>query len=142
MSFLKALNPLNWVEGIVKVAAEPVKEWQRRKTLEASNQFELDKLIYQAKIKAAERGELQDFDLDKIAMQNMEKSWKDELILIIFLAPVVLAFLGYTEIVEKGFAAIEKMPDWYMWLLVGMIVVIYGMRGLLAKFATNKIKGL
>ena len=36
----------------------------------------------------------QNYDLDKIAMQNMEKSYKDELILLVFIVPVICAFIS------------------------------------------------
>ena len=37
----------------------------------------------------------------------------------------------YHVYVTNGFASLALVPDWYMGILVGMIVVIYGMRGLL-----------
>lgn len=86
----------------------------------------------EAKVRRLEKESEQDYDLDKLATQNMEKSWKDELILIIFLAPVVMCFIPeYQVYVTNGFASLALVPDWYMGILVGMIVVIYGMRGLL-----------
>lgn len=86
----------------------------------------------EAKVKRLEKESEQDYDLDKLATQNMEKSWKDELILIIFLVPVVMCFIPeYHVYVTNGFASLALVPDWYMGILVGMIVVIYGMRGLL-----------
>ena len=86
----------------------------------------------EAKVKRLEKESEQDYDLDKLATQNMEKSWKDELILIIFLVPVVMCFIPeYHTYVTNGFASLALVPDWYMGILVGMIVVIYGMRGLL-----------
>lgn len=86
----------------------------------------------EAKVRRLEKESEQDYDLDKLATQNMEKSWKDELILIIFLTPVVMCFIPEYQIyVTNGFASLALVPDWYMGILVGMIVVIYGMRGLL-----------
>ena len=86
----------------------------------------------EAKVRRLEKESEQDYDLDKLATQNMEKSWKDELILIIFLTPVVMCFIPeYQVYVTNGFASLALVPDWYMGILVGMIVVIYGMRGLL-----------
>jgi hypothetical protein len=90
--------------------------------------------------KMAESGQSQDYDLDKIAMQQMEKSWKDELILIIFLAPMVMAFIpGMDGYALAGFVVIAKMPEWYQYTLIGMIVVIYGMRGMVKALANQKI---
>lgn len=86
----------------------------------------------EARVKRLEKESEQDYDLDKLATQNMEKSWKDELILIIFLVPIVMCFIPEYQIyVTNGFASLALVPDWYMGILVGMIVVIYGMRGLL-----------
>lgn len=98
--------------------------------------LEADKMLVmaeaQAKADRLKKESEQDYDLDKLATQNMENSWKDELILIIFLVPVVMCFIPEYQIyVTNGFASLALVPDWYMGILVGMIVVIYGMRGLL-----------
>ena len=78
-------------------------------------------------------------ELDRIAMTNMEKSWKDEVILIIFLTPVVMSFIPSLQpYVTMGFTALEGVPDWFKYLLVGQIVVIYGMRGMLSKLISRK----
>lgn len=99
-------------------------------------ELEADKMLImaeaQSKADRLKREAEMDYDLDKIAMQNMEKTWKDELILLIWLTPVVMCFIPeYHVYVTNGFASLALVPDWYMGILVGMIVVIYGMRGLL-----------
>lgn len=104
-------------------------------------EIEADKMLImaeaQAKADRLKREAEMDYDLDKIAMQNMENSWKDELILLIWLVPVVLSFIPeYQYIVAAGFSSLSLVPDWYMYILVGMVVVIYGMRGLLKTVVT------
>ena len=99
-------------------------------------QVEADKMLImaeaQAKADRLKREAEMDYDLDKIAMQNMDKSWKDELILLIWLTPVVMSFIPDLQpYVATGFASLALVPDWYMYILVGMIVVVYGMRGML-----------
>ena len=32
--------------------------------------------------------------------------------------------------VIAGFASLALVPDWYMYILVGLVTVIYGMRGM------------
>lgn len=132
--------------GVVNtLVGEPIKQWQRRKTLKAQHRFELEKLEHQtqaakatALLEMAKQGQRNDFDLDMMATKNMEKSWKDELILCIFLLPIVLAFIPDMQPhVLNGFAAIEKMPHWYVAIVIGMVVVIYGMRGLLKAYLTR-----
>ena len=89
--------------------------------------------------KRAEAGQEQNYDLDRMAMEQMGKSWKDELILIIFLAPMVLAFIpGMDGYALAGFEVIAKMPEWYQYIIIGMVVVIYGMRGMLEKLIDKR----
>jgi len=134
------------VSGVLNsLIGEPVKQWQRRKTLKVEQQFELDKLEHETRtakanalLEMAKTGQKNDFDLDMLATKNMEKSWKDELILCIFLLPIVLAFHPDMQPhVLKGFTAIEEMPHWYVAIVIGMVVVIYGMRGLLKAYLTR-----
>ena len=99
-------------------------------------ELEADKMLImaeaQAKADRLKREAEMDYDLDKIAMQNMDKSWKDELILLIWLVPVVMSFIPeYQYIVATGFSSLSLVPDWYMYILIGMVTVIYGMRGML-----------
>ena len=52
------------------------------------------------------------------AVDQMKGSWKDELILICLLAPAVAVFFpGMTEHVERGFVALQSLPDYYKHLL-------------------------
>ncbi|MCK5111063.1 MAG: hypothetical protein KAQ94_06035 [Arcobacteraceae bacterium] len=92
--------------------------------------------INKAKIKLAENGQMQDYNLDKIAMQEMKNSYLDEALLIAFLYPIFDAYIS------KGFDGLSSVPTWYLSLVVGMVVVKYGMRGMLKDFANGKYKGL
>lgn len=136
----------NWVKdtlGFVgNIVGEPLKEWQKRKTLKVEQAYDLQKLDHEAKVnqakaavEMAKQGRQMDYDLDKIAMNNMEKSWKDELVLIVFLVPMMMAFFPKTaDYALAGFAIIAKMPEWYVAIIIGMVVVIYGLRGLLKTY--------
>ena len=104
---------------------------------------ETEMSIAKSKSKMAESGQMQSYDLDRIAMNNMEKSYKDEVILAVFLAPMVLAFIpGFDEYALRGFEVIQQMPQWYQYIIIGMVVVIYGMRGMLDKLLSSKIPRL
>ena len=139
----RRLRGMTFFDGIAGLASnligEPIKQWQKRKTLKVERKFEIEKLDHaanlaraQARLEMARQGQAQDYDLDRIAMQQMAASWKDEVVLVIFLTPVVLAFIpGMDKYVLAGFQAIERMPEWYMAIVIGMVVVIYGLRGLL-----------
>ena len=59
-------------------------------------QVEADKLLIMAKAEAEankmRRESEQDYDLGKIAMIAMDKSWKDEFLLILFSIPIAMCF--------------------------------------------------
>ena len=92
-----------------------------------------------AATKMAESGQTQDYDLDRLAMEQMGTSWKDEFILIIFVAPMIMSFIpAYKDHALAGFIVIAQMPLWYQYTVIGMVVVIYGLRGLLVKFLDKR----
>ncbi len=102
-------------------------------------QVEADKLLIMAKAEAEankmKRESEQDYDLDKLSMIAMDKSWKDEFLLILFSIPIAMCFFPeYRQYVEDGFKTLDIIPEWFMYIYVTMIVVIYGMRGLLRMF--------
>lgn len=92
--------------------------------------------ISEAKIEMAKQGQVYNANLDLLAMQNMNKSWKDEYVLFLFSIPMILSFTPWSEIALRGFEIIGKMPEWYRYTFIGMVVVIYGMRGMLNKVLT------
>lgn len=102
-------------------------------------EVEAEKMLVLAKAEAEankmKRESEQDYDLDKIAMMAMEKSWKDEFLLILFSIPIAMCFFpDYRQYVEDGFKTLNIIPEWFMYIYVAMIVVIYGLRGLLRMF--------
>ena len=132
--------------GLLTLITKPISDWSERKTLETQQKFELMKLDHEAKVatanatlEMAKQGQLIDADLDKTSMEDMRTSWKDEFILIVFITPMILAFVPETAPYSlRGFEIIKQMPEWYVALIIGMVVVIYGMRGLLTKWMESK----
>ena len=92
--------------------------------------------------KLADSGQTQDYNLDAIAMDQMDKSIIDDLMIALLLVPIAASFVGYQEEVKAGFEAFYAMPDWYQWLVVGVYVVKFGMRGLLTKLMSGKLAGV
>ena len=64
------------------------------------------------------------------AVDQMKGSWKDELILICLLAPATLVFFpGMTDHIEKGFVALQALPDYYKHLLYIACSASFGIKG-------------
>ena len=71
-----------------------------------------------------------EIDWDIEAMKATENSWKDEWITLLFSIPLILAFCGDwgNDIVARGFASLEVMPQWYQIALGGIVSASIGMR--------------
>jgi len=111
----------------------------KKKILEVETQAKV--ATQQAKIDMLRASQDNDFKLDMIAMQSMNKSWKDEFILAVFTAPLVLAFVPSAQgYIMGGFQLMEFIPEWWIYLVIGMVVSIMGLRGLLHEFMKNKPK--
>jgi hypothetical protein len=64
------------------------------------------------------------------AVEQMKGSWKDELILIVLLAPAVLVFVpGMVEHMERGFLALQSLPSYYKHLLYIACSASFGIKG-------------
>ena len=73
------------------------------------------------------------------AVDQMQGSWKDELILICLLGPAVLVFIpGMTDHVHAGFIALQSLPDYYKHLLYIVCSASFGIKG--AKGAVGLFK--
>ena len=68
---------------------------------------------------------------DKMMAEGSKDSWKDEYWTIVLSIPAILAFFpDYVPIVREGFAALDTMPEWYKYSLMGAIAAAFGIRGL------------
>ena len=64
------------------------------------------------------------------AVDQMKGSWKDELSLVVLLAPAVLVFIpGCQEYVKSGFIALQELPTYYQHLLYIAISASFGIKG-------------
>ena len=64
------------------------------------------------------------------AVDQMKGSWKDEVSLVVLLAPAVLVFIpGCQEYVKSGFIAVQELPTYYQHLLYIAISASFGIKG-------------
>ena len=143
MGWLSFLNPIaslgtTYLEGKNQVA--------KAKSAAAIISIEADADVKVAGAKAAHKladnGQTQDFNLDLVAMQAMDKSFLDEIMIALLLVPIAASFLGYQAEVTAAFESFASMPEWYQYLVIGVYVVKFGMRGLLTKLMSGKLSGI
>ena len=143
MSFLSFLNPIaslgsTFLEGRNQVAKA------KSEAAVVSIKAEADVKVAGARAanKLADDGQTQDYNLDAIAMNQMDKSIADDLMIALLLIPIAASFVGYQVEVTAGFESFAAMPDWYQYLILGVYVVKFGMRGLLTKLMSGKLGGI
>lgn len=141
---------MNWIlqalGALVQPVTEVVKGYQDRKTLEVANndkQADRDHAIRVKKsdiaFELAKQGQQVEADWDTNAQNQMATSWKDEFILMMFSMPLVMAFVpGTAGYVAQGFAVLATTPDWYMWLVIGIVSSVYGLRWMFSKISLGK----
>ena len=143
MSWLSFLNPIaslgsTYLEGKNQVA--------KAKSAAAIIGIEAEADVKVANAKAAHKladnGQTQDYNLDLVAMQQMDKSLLDEIMIALLLVPIAASFVGYQEEVTAAFESFASMPDWYQYLVIGVYIVKFGMRGLLTKLMSGKLGSL
>ncbi len=109
----------------IKLGMEIMKNKQNTKRLESV-----------AEMKHMERMANGELEYKQAVMQNNQQGWKDEFVLILVSAPVMLLiwsiFSDDPEImakVEKFFEYFNNMPFWYQALFIGVVSAIYGLKG-------------
>ena len=113
------------VPGIIKTGMSIASNRRRSKELESV-----------AEMKHAERMDSGELEYKKAIITNNNQGWKDEFVLILVSAPVMLLiwsiFSDDPEImmkVEKFFEQFNNMPFWYQALFIGVVSAIYGLKG-------------
>ena len=109
----------------IKLGMEIMKNKQNTRRLESV-----------AEMKHMERMATGELEYQQAVKQNNQQGWKDEFVLILVSAPVMLLiwsiFSDDPEImakVEKFFEYFNNMPFWYQALFIGVVSAIYGLKG-------------
>lgn len=129
------------MEPIIGIIKDPLVEWQRRKTLEVEQQDAMLARDHELRLKQldisqklAEQGIQAETNWDLRAQENMQHSWKDEYLLLLFSLPLVGAFIpGYQDDVLRGFEVLQQTPEWYLLSILGMVAGAWGLRWLLGR---------
>ena len=102
----------------------------------AANRRKTRELESVAEMKHAERMASGELENKKAVIQNNQQGWKDEFVLILVSAPVMLLiwsiFSDDPNIMEKVdmfFDKFNNMPFWYQALFIGVVSAIYGLKG-------------
>ena len=92
----------------------------------------------EAKAEVMKTAATHDSKWELIMAESTKGSWKDELVTVVVLIPVILCFVpGMEEIVKNGFNRLSELPDWYQYLVFLVCSAALGIKGL-DKFRRKK----
>jgi len=101
----------------------------------ASNRRKAKELESIAEMNHAQKMADGQIDYQKAVMDNNNQGWKDELVLIIVVLPIVVlswsVFSGDPQAKEKldlFFEYFNNFPEFYKWLVLGIFGSIYGLK--------------
>jgi hypothetical protein len=114
----------NLIGMAIKTGAEVYKNKKEAQQLES-----VAEKNYMAKMAAGE------IEYQKAIMDNNNQGWKDELVLVIVVLPIVVLawsiFSGDPQAKEKldlFFEYFNNFPEFYKWLVLGIFGSIYGLK--------------
>lgn len=117
------------LSGLLGIAASSLDNWQKRKTAEAEATVAIAKARAEAEVTRLQKAQDAEIAWDQSAVEQMERSWKDEWFTLLLSIPAIIAFIK-PEIVLVGFQALEVMPLWYQTALGVAIAASFGYRKL------------
>ena len=113
------------VPGIIKTGMQISRVRRETKRLDAV-----------AEMRHVEKMANGEVEYKRAVMQNNQQGWKDEFVLILVSAPMMLLIWSIfsddpsiMEKVEKFFEQFNNMPFWYQALFIGVVSAIYGLKG-------------
>ena len=132
--------------AVIDLIKEPLKGWQERKKIKITADMEVAKLEAEAKVKTAEAkvelaktGQMIESDWDRRAQEQMTRSWKDEVLMILLFSPVAVLFgaalLGKKLVMDRiieAVNALNEFPYWYVVMLLGIVASVFALRWLVA----------
>jgi uncharacterized membrane protein YqiK len=98
---------------IISAVAQVATTWISGKAEAARINSEAKLATTKAKAAVMEKVAAGELEWNQAMAEASNKSWKDEWLTILVSIPLILAFTGHEDIVMKGFAALEQMPDFY-----------------------------
>lgn len=76
---------------------------------------------------------------EQIMAQGSTTSWKDEWLTVLFSIPLVMCFIpGLVKFVVQGFAALDTMPEWYIYTLSVIVAASFGVKSVIGAYSALK----
>lgn len=116
---------LSLLPSVIAPIGNYLTERQAISSAKSQRKDELKKLNLEHKLTQIANASESDIEADNKARSIA--GWMDDVSFAIFLIPAVFAFYPPAlPHIEAGFKALETMPEWYKYILIGMLASVFG----------------
>ena len=131
-------SPIAWFQ-VGKFVANKWEKRQERKAVVQERQDRIEHAQVESRIKRLETGDNHAASIDMLFVQNAETK-RDVMFYTMFL-PCVLVFLPFMrDPIFDGFTALEQLPMWYKYTLLGMFISIWGLRQIVRQLLERRLE--
>lgn len=106
--------------------------FKKRAEIKATKQLrelELEEATHRRQVELRQQGLTADATWELESLRAHADGWKDELVLIVLVIPLVLCFVPpAAPYVLTGFHILSETPTWFRWLILMIFSAIYGIR--------------
>lgn len=119
------------IQALIGPLAGLAGSWLESKVEQTKAKGAVAKAKAEAEAEVMKTAATHDSKWELIMAQSTQSSFKDEIVTVIVLIPVVLVFIpGMEDVVKNGFDRLNELPDWYQYLVFLVCSAALGIKGL------------
>lgn len=140
------MNILGALGSLFGIGKDFLNNRAKLKRLKQEQEHEIIKAETEAIITRIKGNSESDNEIDIITARNKKNTWKDDIIVYLFLIPILVAsatpflvayentsWLELNNLVRESYVSLDQLPDWYKYVLAAIIIDTIGMRSFFRK---------
>jgi len=120
--------------ALIGPVAELAGTWIRGRVDNAKASAEAKVATQVAKAAVMQKVAAGEMEWNQAWAEGAQKSWKDEWLTALISIPLILAFIGYEDVVMRGFQALDAMPDYYKTAVGVVFAASFGIQSVTKMF--------
>lgn len=147
------MNIFSIIGNILGIGKDALSNRAKLKSLKVKQEHSIIEAQTKAQVDRITSNTDSDNQIDLITAQDKKHSLKDEVITYLFLVPVFIAtvtpfiiayksndFTNLSEDIKMSYENLDKLPQWYKWVLGAIVIDVLGFRSFARKIVEKYIK--
>lgn len=124
------MSPLAFLVPLINIGREWLGHRSKMAQVKRDSEVRIAETKTVATIKRIADGDANAARLDEVSIAT--RGYKDDYLLFLITVPVIMAFIPeLRQYALDGFTALTELPEWYMWVLLGVYIDTFGFRRML-----------